>query len=339
MNEEAKTYATTEADTFRNSLQYLIEQQNQQQLLTEQAASQRYQNLLNQINQQKQPIQQQYQIDAQQAYINKMLAQKQTESNLSRLGLNTQGFAIGQLAQNENAYASNLNALKINKNQMLQNIANQGVNATGEYNANMLDLGADNQRKLLELLQTIEAQVNNKYNNTYAAAVANQEYNDAMKQQAYERAFKEQQYADQLKQQEYENTIAQQKYADQLKQQAWENAYNNRQLAASQTSFIDKNDAPQSKATINPVVAASMAKQKEEQAKSMNELRIVDGMKYTPILSSKKATSWYNTNISDWVNKYGFITEQILENRLTAAIKNKEINATDASKILEQFGQ
>ena len=45
---------------LKNSLQYLIEQQNQQKMLDQQALTQRYTNLVSQINQQKTPIQQRY---------------------------------------------------------------------------------------------------------------------------------------------------------------------------------------------------------------------------------------------------------------------------------------
>jgi hypothetical protein len=184
MNNEANKYAQQQADTFRNSLQYLIDQQNQQKLIDEQTATSRYQNLLTQINQQIDPINTQYKNDAQQAYINKMLGSKEIEANLSQMGLNTQGFGVTQQALNESSYGSNLNALKINRNETLQNLENQATNATGEYNTDLLSLSSDYSGRLSELMQAIESQVASKYDTTYDNYVKNQQYKDALKQQA-----------------------------------------------------------------------------------------------------------------------------------------------------------
>lgn len=184
MNNEANKYAQQQADTFRNSLQYLIDQQNQQKLIDEQTATSRYQNLLTQINQQIDPINTQYKNDAQQAYINKMLGSKEIEANLSQMGLNTQGFGVTQQALNESSYGSNLNALKINRNETLQNLENQATNATGEYNTDLLSLSSDYSGRLSELMQAIESQVASKYDTTYNNYVKNQQYKDALKQQA-----------------------------------------------------------------------------------------------------------------------------------------------------------
>lgn len=186
MNDKANKYAQQQADTFRNSLQYLIDQQNQQKLIDEQTATSRYQNLLTQINQQIDPVNTRYKNDAQQAYINKMLGSKEIEANLSQMGLNTQGFGVTQQALNESSYGSNLNALKINRNETLQNLENQATNATGEYNTDLLSLSSDYSGRLSELMQAIESQVASKYDTTYNNYVKNQQYKDALKQQAEE---------------------------------------------------------------------------------------------------------------------------------------------------------
>lgn len=181
---EAMKYAQTQSDTFKNSLQYLIDQQNTQKMQDKSAATTRYDNLIEQINQQTQPIQSQYEDDSQQAYINKMLGGKEIESNLSQMGLNTQGFGVTQQALNEAAYGANTTALKTDKNAALLSLANDATNATGEYNANMLETDADYSGKLSDLMQAIEAQAATKYDSSYANYIENQQYQDALKQQA-----------------------------------------------------------------------------------------------------------------------------------------------------------
>ena len=151
MYNDISSMAQGAATTFKDSLQYLVDAQNQQKLRDEQAATQRYQNLLTQINQQRDPIQQQYAQDSQSAYINKMLAGKQVGQNLNQLGLNTQGFGVSQMLQNETAYGQNLNQLTMGKNQALQGLDNQAVNATGEYNAGQLALSSTYAGRLADL--------------------------------------------------------------------------------------------------------------------------------------------------------------------------------------------
>ena len=60
MMNDATNYAKSQADIFKQSLQYLVDAQNQQKMLDEQALSQRYTNLVNQVNQKRLPIEQQF---------------------------------------------------------------------------------------------------------------------------------------------------------------------------------------------------------------------------------------------------------------------------------------
>lgn len=179
---DALKYAQKQSDTFKNSLQYLIEQQNQQKLLDEQTTTQRYQNLLEQINQQVAPVTQGYEANAQQAYVNKMLGQKQIESNINRMGLNTQGFGVTQQALNENSYGNNLSTLQTSRDEALRNIENQKTNATGDYNVGMSELDSNYARRLNDLKLTIEQQVANKYDTAYNNYMSNKQYQDQLKQ-------------------------------------------------------------------------------------------------------------------------------------------------------------
>ena len=200
MYNDISSMAQGAANTFKNSLQYLVDAQNQQKLLDEQAATQRYQNLLTQINQQRDPIQQQYAQDSQGAYINKMLAGKQIGQSLNQLGLNTQGFGVSQMLQNETSYGQNLNQLTLGRNQAVREIDNQVINATGDYNASQLELSSSYAGRLAELQKYIGEQTQSKYNTVYGQLADAKAYEDQLAQIAWENEFKNRQLAEQKSQ-------------------------------------------------------------------------------------------------------------------------------------------
>jgi hypothetical protein len=200
MYDDIDKAAQESADTFKNSLQYLVDAQNQQRLLDQQAATQRYQNLLEQINQQRNPLQQQFATDTQAAYINKMLAGKQVNQNLSQLGLNTSGFGVGQQLQNETTYGQNVNQLILGRNQGLQNIANQEVNATGQYGAEQTQLESAYAGRLAELNKYITEATQNQYNTVYNQMTDAKKYQDSLAQLALDNAFREKQFKEQKRQ-------------------------------------------------------------------------------------------------------------------------------------------
>lgn len=187
---DALNYAQQQADTFKNSLQYLIEQQNQQKMLDQQALTQRYTNLVNQINQQKTPIQQRYSQDTQGAYVNKMLAGKQLEQNLSQMGLNTQGFGVTQQMLNENAYGQTLGNLAMDRNTQLENLQNQLLNTQGQQQADLYSLDATYASRLADLNKYITESTQQKYNTEYARKLDEIRYQDQLKQQAADNAYR-----------------------------------------------------------------------------------------------------------------------------------------------------
>lgn len=187
---DAINYAKSQADIFKQSLQYLVEQQNQQKLLDEQALNQRYTNLVNQINQKRLPIEQQFGQDAQGAYINKLLGAKQIEGNLSRMGLSSSGFGLTQQALNETGYGQNLNALTLNRNNQLSGINNEITNVEGQRLSDLLGLQSQYAGRLGELNQYITKSVDEKYNQEYANFMKNKEYEDRLKQQALDNSYR-----------------------------------------------------------------------------------------------------------------------------------------------------
>lgn len=190
MLNDAKNYASEQADIFKQSLQYLVEQQNQQKILDEQALNQRYTDLVNQVNQKRLPIEQQYSQDAQGVYVNKMLGGEQIRQNLSRMGLNSSGFGLTQQALNETAYGQNLSNLMMNRNNQLTGLENQIANLQGQQQADMLGLQSTYAGRLGDLNKYIGESVDKKYQQEYNNYIAQKQYEDRLKQQAIDNTYR-----------------------------------------------------------------------------------------------------------------------------------------------------
>lgn len=186
MYDEINKKATAEADAFRNSLQYLIDEQNKQNQLSKKLAETNYQNTLNQINQSRVPIEQQYQENARQAYANKMLAGRQMSEDLTRLGLDTTGFGMTQRTSIENQYSSNLNSLATDRNAGLRELDLKALDLKGDYDKAMLQADIDYSKRMADLNKYINQQVEAKYQDSYDRFYADYKYQQQLKQQAIE---------------------------------------------------------------------------------------------------------------------------------------------------------
>lgn len=191
----ATEYAKKQADTFRETLSYLVDKQNEQTQAKEQLAKTNYENLVNQINSAKANLEQTYEENARQAYVNKLLGAQEIGAGISRMGLSDSGFRATQDVLNNNQYSANLNQLALNRATGLQDIGDQLVSAQSSYNANLLDIQADANDRLTSLNQYIENQVADKYNNAYSQYMNYLNYQNELSQQYYENSLKERELA------------------------------------------------------------------------------------------------------------------------------------------------
>lgn len=199
-NELATNYANQKKQEYEQSLGYLTEGLNKQQTLDQTALQQRYDNLLNQINQQITPVTEQYNKNAQAAYINKMLSGQALDTQLSQLGVDTQGFGVAQRLANETAYGQNLANLQTSRDESLRDIRNQATNAMGELTAEQTALDSKYAGLLNDMNKYIKEQALAYGENEYAKYLENLKYQDQLKQLAWEQAFKEKQLAEQIRQ-------------------------------------------------------------------------------------------------------------------------------------------
>lgn len=216
-------YATQAQQTYEDSLSYLLTGLDESKALDQQAAQVRYQNLVNQIEQQLPGIQQRFERNARAAYINKQQNLQQIDNDLLALGVNTQGFGVTQRLLNNVAYGQQYGDLVLNYNEDLRNIENQKVNALGDLNEDLANLDAAYAKDKLNTQKYIGEQGRDIYNTTYNNFYNDLQYQDRLKQQELENERAAQDRADKLAQQEWENKFKEKQYQDQLKQQQFEN--------------------------------------------------------------------------------------------------------------------
>lgn len=198
---QASNYAKKAADeyrsTFDSTLNDLLAMSNLQKEQAKAQATSNYNNLLNQINANRASLQQSYETNARQAYVNKLLADQQTTDTLSRMNLNQSGFRMTQDTLTNNRYDASLNQLVLAQDAGERDLKTQELNALNTLNDTIaqsnLKLDLDYNSKLAALKQQISDSVNNYYNKEYDRFYNDLKYQDQLKQQELENQMKQQQ--------------------------------------------------------------------------------------------------------------------------------------------------
>ena len=119
----SQNYAKNAQDAYEQSLSYLLTGLDEAKIADQNAANIRYENLITKIKQQLPGIQQQFEKNAKAAYINKQQSLQQIDADLSRLGVNTQGFGVTQRLLNEAAYGQAYGQVLTDYNNNLRDVA------------------------------------------------------------------------------------------------------------------------------------------------------------------------------------------------------------------------
>ena len=322
----SQNYAKNAQDAYEQSLSYLLNGLDEAKIADQKAANVRYENLITKIRQQLPGIQQQFEKNAKAAYINKQQSLQQIDADLSRLGVNTQGFGVTQRLLNENAYGQAYGQVLTEYNDNLRDIANQEVNALGDLNADLADLDAAYAKDKLDTQKYIGEQGRDIYNIEYKNYYNDLQYQDDLKQQACENSMAEKKLEEQRKQQEWENAFKEKQRADQLAQQQWE-----RQLAEKEYQLKIKQ--------VNASISASRSYSSSSKSSSKSVDKVVntnycmDPKKF----SSQKGFNEYNALLVQ-IDKQGGIKTSILNEYLAQGKANGIFTADDVSKIKKQFG-
>lgn len=190
---QASNYAKKAADEYRSTFDSTLNDLLTMSNLQKEQAKNSYNNLLNQINANRANLQQNYETNARQSYVNKLLADQQTTDTLSRMNLNQSGFRLTQDTLTNNRYDASLNQLALAQGQGLRDLDTQGLNALNDYNNNLLKLDLDYNTKLAALKEQINDNVTNYYNKEYDRFYNDLKYQDQLKQQELENQMKQQQ--------------------------------------------------------------------------------------------------------------------------------------------------
>ena len=326
----SQNYANDAKNKYEQSLSYLLNGLDEAKAADQEAANIRYNNLITKIRQQLPGIQEQFEKNAKAAYVNKQQNLQQIDADLSRLGVNTQGFGVTQRLLNESIYGQTYGQILSDYNNNLRDVANQETNALGDLNANLADLDAAYAKDKLETQKYIGEQGLNVYNTAYKNYYNDLQYQDELKQQQFENEMAERKLAEQLKQQAWENAFKEKQYQDQLAQQQWE-----RQMAEKEYQLNSRKVEASIAAS---KAAAAKAPSRSKEVKTTG--KIVTGGKYCQnrsAFSSNAAYDEYNKLIWQVIQDNG-IDSGILKAYLDQGKSKGIFSSKDVKAIKSQFG-
>ena len=329
----SQNYANDAKNKYEQSLSYLLTGLDEAKAADQEAANIRYNNLITKIRQQLPGIQEQFEKNAKAAYVNKQQNLQQIDADLSRLGVNTQGFGVTQRLLNESIYGQTYGQILSDYNNNLRDVANQEVNALGDLNADLADLDAAYAKDKLDTQKYIGEQGLNVYNTAYKNYYNDLQYQDELKQQQYENEMAERKLAEQLKQQAWENAFKEKQYQDQLAQQQWE-----RQMAEKEYQLNSRKvEASIAQARASAASEQSKTPSKSNEVKTTGKIVNTDYCKNRDAFSSNAAYDEYNKLIWQVIQDNG-IDSGILKAYLDQGKSKGIFSSKDVKAIKSQFG-
>ncbi len=329
----SQNYANDAKNKYEQSLSYLLTGLDEAKAADQEAANIRYNNLITKIRQQLPGIQEQFERNAKAAYVNKQQNLQQIDADLSRLGVNTQGFGVTQRLLNESIYGQTYGQILSDYNTNLRDIANQEVNALGDLNANLADLDAAYAKDKLDTQKYIGEQGLNVYNTAYKNYYNDLQYQDELKQQQYENEMAERKLAEQLKQQAWENAFKEKQYQDKLAQQQWE-----RQMAEKEYQLNSRKvEASIAQARASAAAAQSKTSSRSNEVKTTGKIVNTNYCKNRDAFSSNAAYDEYNKLLWQVMNDGG-IDSGILNTYLNQGKSQGIFSSKDVKAIKSQFG-
>lgn len=208
--DEANATAKQYAEALKKQSQYLVDQQNQAKQNTLNALENQRTDSINNLNANKDTINQTALDNAKQANINRMLSLKDNASAMNRAGLSSQGVVGSQVNSINNNYGSTLNEILKNKANQLQDVDNQ-INSTNlQYDTNRINSINEYDNNIASLQNQIDQQALSQYNTIYQQVLA-------QKQQEYQNQQAELERQEAIRQ--YNETLAYQKAKEEAERQ------------------------------------------------------------------------------------------------------------------------
>lgn len=147
----ADAYAKSQTANTGTETQALLDQYNKAAQAQQDALNQRQELAVNQINAQKDDVLEAYHTNARQAYINKMLGQKNVQQQLSQAGLNTTGVMNSAYSNLENTYGNSLSTLQASRDKNINDINRQVNDTNMQYDIQRNELLSNIENARLDL--------------------------------------------------------------------------------------------------------------------------------------------------------------------------------------------
>lgn len=340
LNKYNETYNNliNERNEFTNQQQQLVDQWENTQ---KEIANNNLQYQKDLIEQQRQKAEQEYQNEAKASYID---YQKEVDKygvsreNVVNNGLSNSGYAESSKVDMYNTYQNRLGTARKSMqdaNLEFNNAIRQAQLTNDETLAKNALTALQNKLNIaLEGFNYKSEQENNKLNWNYN--INNTYYNryrDVEDQINYENETAE-------KIRQYNENLAYQKEQQRLEQERWEKelAYQREQDSIANAQKWAQINASYSSNNSGTSLTDGGSENETLSNNSSSSANVIKPQKNScPVLSSKSATNWSNSNIFTSNTIKNGISEVELEEKLANALKNKKLTQKDVDKILTWF--
>ena len=254
----ADAYAKSQTANTGTETQALLDQYNKAAQAQQDALNQRQELAVNQINAQKDDVLEAYHKNARQAYINKMLGQKNVQQQLSQAGLNTTGVMNSAYSNLENTYGNSLSTLQASRDKNINDINRQVNDTNMQYDIQRNELLSNIENARLDL---------QKYGNELAYS----RYQDALNNYMNFTNFD---YQKKIDQRDYDYQVARDKVADSQWLKTYELQKKNLSSGGSRRSSGRRKSSGGSKSSSKLTVSKTSTAKNTSNSKSTSSNRL-----------------------------------------------------------------
>ena len=303
----AMDYAKNQTANVGSETQALLAQYNKAAQAQQDALNQRQELAVNQINAQKDDVLEAYHTNARQAYINKMLGQKNVQQQLSQAGLNTTGVMNSAYSNLENTYGNSLSTLQASRDKNINDINRQVNDTNMQYDIQRNELLSNIENARLDL---------QKYGNELAYS----RYQDAINNYMNFANFD---YQKQIDKRDYDYQVARDKVADSQWLKTYELQKKNLSSGGSKRSSGGRKSSGGSKSSSKLTVSKTSTAKNTSNSKSTSSNRLSGKTSNLPeyaldktitnLISGTKANSTERKRLLTGQLKIGNITQKEYE--------------------------
>lgn len=273
----AEEYAKSQNTSTETEVQNMLAQYEKIAEAQKNALEESRKQSVNEINSQKDTINDTYMDNARQAYINKMLSSKGLEGELSRRGLNTSGLVASAYGNVENAYGNNLASLQKNRDSSIRDIENQINSINSDYAIRQNELLTEVENAKMDLQKYGNELAYSRYQdaiNNYLN-FANADYTKEQARIAQENYLKEFEY------QKEQDRLAQENWLKEYELSLKQLAKSNSRSSGGSSSYSSSGSLGNYNSDVNNTVNNTLSERAKNWIASMNSIETSKGRKTT----------------------------------------------------------